>query len=349
MNYNNDPNALYKNPDYLYEQFIINDKSVQQIADENNTTERAVTWQLYTHGIKKNGNKISKDALEDLYITQNLSIEDVARALGTNSKLVSRYLDKYGIQKQYYKYNPTYNTSHDAEWIDLYINKHLSALQIAKMYGTYHTTVINHLQRNGIQTRTMQTAQRTVNGNYYMHPDLMNPNALMDLHYNYHYSLSVIADIYRCDINVVKSCFNNLGIKTFGARTASSAPPAIYKDHNFESSVTMRARYLCDKYLNPVVLYRDGYKCRLCGSAENLEVHHSIFPLPQIIYICADMHPEYSISDNIDELLEILKRDPLFNDLDNMVSLCSDCHHKVHLKSKNINTGTTVNQQLTHI
>lgn len=61
------------------------------------------------------------------------------------------------------------------------------------------------------------------------------------------------------------------------------------------------------------------------------------------------MHPEYSISNNIDELLEILKRDPLFNDLDNMGGSLSDCHHKVHLKSKNINTGTTVNQQLTHI
>ena len=238
MNYNNNPNALYKNPNYLYEQFIVNDKSVQQIADENKTSKEAVTWQLYINGIKKNGNKISRDVLEDLYVTQNLSIEDVARALKVNGRLVSKYLDKYGIQKQYYKYNNVYDASHDAEWIDLYLNKHLSALQIAKMYGTYHTTVINHLQRNGIQTRTMQEAQRAVNGNYYMHPDLMNPNALINLHYNYHYSLSVIADIYRCDINVVKSCFNNLGIKIFGAKTASSAPPAIYKDHNFEMSLS---------------------------------------------------------------------------------------------------------------
>lgn len=85
----------------------------------------------------------------------------------------------------------------------------------------------------------------------------MNPNVLINLHYNYHYSISVIADIYRCDINVVKSCFNNLGIKIFGAKTASSTPPAIYKDHNFEMSLSIRARRICTKYINPVVLYRE--------------------------------------------------------------------------------------------
>lgn len=341
MSYNNNPDAKYKDPDYLYQEFIINNKSVEQIAQENNVTKKAVTWQLYTHGIKKNGNKISKEQLEELYIKQNLSIEDTARALNTNSRLVSRYLDNYGIKKTYYKYNPVYDSSNDAAWIDLYLNKHLSALQIANMYGTSHHVVIGHLQHNGIETRTMQEAQRVLNGNYFIHPALMDKDNLINLHYNHHYSLGVIADIYRCDLQVVKTCFNNLGIKYYTQKNSLEAPPAIYVDHHFEASLTQKARSYCNQVINPVILYRDQYKCRLCGSNENLEVHHHILSLSQIVYICADMNMQYSISDNIEQLFEIVKHDALFNDLDNMVTLCSNCHHKIHYAYKNI----TENQQ----
>lgn len=342
--YNNDKNARYKNPEYLYQEFIINGKSVQQIADENNTTRKAVTWQLYINGIKKNGNKISKEQLEDLYVKQNLSIEDTARALNTNSRLVSRYLDNYGIQKQFYKYNPVYDNTYDAEWIDLYVNRKFSAYQIAKMYNTNHNLVISHLQHNGIETRNLQEAQRTVNGNYYMHPDLKNPDALRNLHYNYHYSIGVIADMYRCDIRVIKTCFNNLGIQMYNSNTYASAPPALYKDHYFEQSLTQLARAFCKLYLNPFALQRDQYRCRVCGSTENLEVHHSIIPLNKIIYICADLNPQYSISEDITLLFEILKQDPLFLDMNNLSTLCSKCHHKVHKIGRNI----IVNQQPTY-
>ncbi len=212
------------------------------------------------------------------------------------------------------------------------------------MYGTSHNVVIKHLQHNGIKTRTMQEAQRVVNGNYFLHPDLLNRDVLMNLHYGYHYSLGVIADIYRCDIRIVKTSFNNLGIKYFTTRNILEAPPAIYKDHQFESSLTQRARGFCKKYINPVVLYRDQYKCKVCGSTENLEIHHHILSLSQIVYICADMNKQYSISENIEQLFEVVKHDVLFNDLDNMVTLCSACHHKVHNRNKKI----AENQQPTY-
>ena len=89
MSYNNNPDAKYKDPDYLYQEFIINNKSVEQIAQENNVTKKAVTWQLYTHGIKKNGNKFciaesfNNNATYDVYFRINVydkELENIMKA-----------------------------------------------------------------------------------------------------------------------------------------------------------------------------------------------------------------------------------------------------------------------------
>ncbi len=327
----------YKDPNYLFQSFIVENKSVQQIADECGTTVAAVSWQLYVNGIKRNGNKLSRAKLEELYVNTDNSINKVAEILGTNSALVSRYLDMYGIEKVT-KPSTKYDDSRDAEWIDLYVNKRMSAAQIALMYNTSHRVVLDHLRRNGIQTRSMQVAQRYANGNYSLHPDLFNPEVMIRLHHGYHYHIAVIADLYRCDIRIVQQNFNKMGIKIYNQRNILEAPPVINGaiDHGFETSLSMRARAYCVSAINPIILDRDNYCCRVCGSYENLEVHHHILSFPQIIFTVVDMNPHLSITENIAELYELVKIDPLFNDQDNMVTLCSNCHHKIHTHFKSV-------------
>jgi len=55
------------------------------------------------------------------------------------------------------------------------------------------------------------------------------------------------------------------------------------------------------KQLCQGVLERDGWKCQVCGSSRNLEVHHQRFRSQQ--------------GDDNDQ---------------NMITLCSECHHKTH-------------------
>jgi hypothetical protein len=64
--------------------------------------------------------------------------------------------------------------------------------------------------------------------------------------------------------------------------------------------------------LRAKVLERDGYMCRICGSEENLEVHHMLAltyggksTLKNLITLCADCHyyaPEDGIESNEDYL-----------------------------------------------
>lgn len=337
-------NEQYRDPNYLFQAYIVDRKSVEQIAKETNTSPGAVKWQLYTQRIVRgpNDDTISRDILESLYVGTPHSIKAVADMLGTYEARVSEYLDLYGIEK-IDKRPSQYDATHDQEWIDLYTNKHMSLLKIAQMYGTADNAVKRHLLRNGIELRSRSTAQRVLNYNFFIHPDLSNKDILIDLHHGYHYSIGVIADMYRCDIGVVKGIFNRLAIPIYSQRTKDQAPPATHFDHQFETSLLTRARSYCMLYFNPVVLERDKYSCRLCGSNTNLEVHHDIFTLATIVYTCADMYSMYSIADNISELFEILKTFPWFTDLDNLVTLCSGCHHKVHQYRK----MQPVNQQPT--
>jgi len=56
------------------------------------------------------------------------------------------------------------------------------------------------------------------------------------------------------------------------------------------------------------VLYRDGFKCQHCGSKDKLEVHH-------IIYRSQDGT----------------------NDINNLITLCHECHQEVHKGKIKIN------------
>ena len=54
--------------------------------------------------------------------------------------------------------------------------------------------------------------------------------------------------------------------------------------------------------LQQQILRRDGWRCQVCGSMQNLQVHHLKFPSRS----GEDAEP-------------------------NLITLCADCHHRVHL------------------
>lgn len=53
------------------------------------------------------------------------------------------------------------------------------------------------------------------------------------------------------------------------------------------------------------VLLRDGYKCVLCGSKWNIQIHHIV-------------------------ARSKCNKDKRMNSVDNLVTLCRDCHYVVH-------------------
>lgn len=64
------------------------------------------------------------------------------------------------------------------------------------------------------------------------------------------------------------------------------------------------------------ILERDNFQCTKCKSSENLQVHH----IYSLYKICQDNNFD------IDKILE----DSNFTNINNGVTLCINCHHKVH-------------------
>lgn len=78
-------------------------------------------------------------------------------------------------------------------------------------------------------------------------------------------------------------------------------------------ALTSKERKKGDK-LRAKVLERDGYMCRICGSNENLEVHHMLAltfggksTMKNLITLCADCH-FYAPEDGIESNKEYLRK-----------------------------------------
>ncbi len=68
----------------------------------------------------------------------------------------------------------------------------------------------------------------------------------------------------------------------------------------------MRLDPLSYETLRQQVLRRDGWRCQLCGTMSNLEVHHK-------------QYRSHSGSDSEE----------------NLITLCVDCHDEMHIPSRN--------------
>jgi len=329
--------AVYPSKEYFIREFLINGKSRKQLAEENNVTEATIKTHLYEKQIKKNTNRISRGILERLYVTEGKSITQISKLTGLSEPTVSAYLKKFDIIHLGPHYaNNIYNDTNDGEYIKLY-QQGLSLTEIARRFNTTSTMVSRHIKNYGINIRS-NIYNKNINTILPLTPTMRN--IMIDLHHNQRLSLGVIGDMYHCyDIKYVIRYFNGLNIPIFSQTNAYLAPPTLYPTkHNFETSVSQRARHYCQRYLNPLAIKRDDYKCRYCGSNERLNVHHSFFSFHVILdTFIYELHSELSVVDNIDELYNLLIHEPVFLDLDNLITLCNACHTSLHSSLRNPN------------
>ncbi|MGN0966184.1 MAG: HNH endonuclease [Candidatus Coprovivens sp.] len=105
------------------------------------------------------------------------------------------------------------------------------------------------------------------------------------------------------------------------------------KHWNWKGGITPLARRLREFFgVNQVIkiLERDHYKCQMCGSKKNLQVHH-IKHFKDILKRILDEHPDLDPITNINELYNIAVKDKEFLNLDNLITYCKDCHlGKIH-------------------
>ena len=84
-----------------------------------------------------------------------------------------------------------------------------------------------------------------------------------------------------------------------------------------------------DSSLKKDILCRDGNQCVICGSKDSLHVHHLI-PFKSILNRIIIQNYPLSPVDDADKLYEIAVKDKELNNPNNLITVCSMCHHKIH-------------------
>lgn len=206
----------------------------------------------------------------------------------------------------------------------------VSTTEIGKKFNITHRTVLLRLKKNNISRRTLSESQWN-HKNKEIPEDFNDYNIMYDLYVNQRLSKKDLGIKYRCDPCVIDRVLRNLGIKVRN-NSESKVGIMVGEDHpNWKggvSTLSQRVReYISNKYITYKALERDNFQCKICGSTKDLAAHH-IIPFKNIMDRIIDEHEDLEIESA--EMYNICVEDPEINNINNLITVCSDCHHKIH-------------------
>lgn len=148
--------------DCLYELYMNQKMTTQQIADKLGLTYGSVNYYLNKYCIKKNGLElnITKEELQKLYCDDNLSLQEIAKIYECCYYSVSKYIRIFGLKRK-----DTISEYKDILY-DLYINQKKSTTEISKILGWPKSRVRKCLMLNGISLRSKSECQQIFNSDY---------------------------------------------------------------------------------------------------------------------------------------------------------------------------------------
>ena len=325
--------------DWLYDQYIIQDKRTKEIAEEYGCKQNTIQTWLYKHGIKK---KITKhfrkpkhqyetyDYLYHQHIELRKSMAEIARENNVSDDTIRYNLIKNNITPWKSTQKKKYSEEDVDLMVELYCNQKFSANQISKLFETSHKIIINYLKDRGIEIRGLIDAQYNANGK--IMPDDFNDSMLLyKLHWEDGLSCKDIGELYGVDGGTVRRQMNRIGVKTknnaeskIGLMTGENHP-------NWKGGITPLYLLLREYFHTnqaPIIAKRDNYTCQLCGKTHvPLHVHH-IKSFASIVSEICNEHPDLSVNniDDREKLYNIITNDNRFLDENNLITFCRDCH-----------------------
>lgn len=345
MNY---PKQRYTGPkpwmdyNWLYTEYVTKDRSTQEIADEYHCQRNTIQHWLIKHNIKKISRKpyCQYEFLKYHYCDLHESRRILSERYGVSERTITGYLRKYQLSIWDIKPRCRKNKislKDEPKIIDLYVNEKKSSVEIAKLYGVTHRTVLNYLIKIGVERRSLDKAQFASNQKTFISA-LADADLLYELHWNQHLSCKDLGKQLGCDPGTVRRHMHKLGIPTRNSSESKIGLMVGSKHPNWKGGVTplhLQLRTFFHTNLAPHAAERDDYTCQECGKRHTmLHVHH-IRPFAVILQEIYKEHPDLSpFCDKDREVLyDIATHDNRFLDLDNLQTLCVDCHRNKHLKT----------------
>lgn len=277
------------------------------------------------------------DYLYQNNVINHISMTELARECGVSSDTIKYYMNKYGIKPWYKPKDTPKLGKYKEEIINLYISG-LSPNEIAKRFSVSRTCVNKILKEMNVKRRTKQEAQ--FNHNKKDIPNkLFDENWLHTEHIGNRRSVKDMATELNIDPGTLRRQMKRLGIKT---RTNSESKLGLMvgnRHPNWQDGKSKLSELLREWFktnLSRKVAERDNYTCLLCGKTHTvLHIHH-IKKFKDIVNEIISEYPEYTITSNKSELYYKVIYDVRFRELTNLITLCKECHKKIHGKHNTI-------------
>lgn len=297
----------------------------QQMMDKLGISAGSLDYRMSKFGLSKNKvkkKKLTKELLEDMYLNKKMTCQQIADTLNETCGVINWYLYKYDLLR---KGKIRLDIDLD-QFIDLY-ESGMTLMDMAKELGCCYATIRNYVDALGIE-------KRPIKFNYLQHKEL-----LYEMYVVKKMSLTMISKAIHWPKSKIRTALVECGIPRRNKSDAQLIFLDDFKSYSFPTPLVNNSLVLrCRRYfMNHIYPKIDKIKCADCGSTDHLHIHH-IISMSSIVKRIKLENP--NLTD--DELFELIIKDSVFLDLNNLKVVCRDCHYKHYHPNLKY---TKVNQQ----